>query len=63
VQFFRIRQESLDAIAASERSSARWTVTVVDSSMYLNCDGIEVETTIEPIDMWDEFQRSINNAP
>jgi uncharacterized protein YaeQ len=61
VQFFRIKQESLEAIASAERSSARWVVTIVDSSLYLDCDGLEIETTIEPIDMWNEFQRSIDN--
>jgi len=62
VSFFFIDPQCLETIASTEKSSARWSATVVDSSMYFDCDGVEVETTVRHLDMWSEFQRSLDNA-
>ncbi len=52
---------ALDALCNTHRSSATWSVTVVDSTLYLDCDGTEIITQITPLNMWHEFQHSIDN--
>lgn len=61
ISFYRISQDILDSLIPLEKSSSRLNVTIVDNVLYLICDGVELETIIEPLDMWSEFQSSISN--
>lgn len=59
LSFYRIPSATLEALTQNERSSATWNVTVIEDYLYLECDGTQIEASIEPLDMWREFQRSL----
>lgn len=61
VHFFSIASETIDAIAEHGRTSARWTATLSDNQLFLSCDGLDFEVSFSPLDIWQEFQRSIAN--
>ena len=59
IRFFKIPSQILEELLPLERSSATWFVTIVDDTLYLNCDGRELETVLTSLDMWKEFQETI----
>jgi len=61
ISFYRIDLDILEALISLKRSSANWSVTIIDNNLYLYCDGHELSTTIHLIDMWQQFQESIDN--
>jgi uncharacterized protein YaeQ len=63
VQFFAIRGDILEALVPLERSSPMWNVTIVDDELYLTCDGVELQTHVETIDIWRAYQESLLEEP
>jgi len=61
IKFYELDPVFLAALAAQARSSSVWSVTCVDNHLYLVCDGIEFETTIERVNPWDTFQILVGN--
>jgi uncharacterized protein YaeQ len=59
VLFYRIDQEFLTNLIELESSSPRWNISFIDDRLYLTVDGVELESEIVPIDIWSEFQRSL----
>lgn len=62
VQFFLIEQEFLSQLATHERSSPSWVATFIDERLYLSIDGIDFESDLRQIDMWDEYQKHLDAA-
>jgi uncharacterized protein YaeQ len=61
IQFYLINRECLDSLIPLEKSSAVWSVTIMDQSLYLTADGQEFVTELERVDMWQAFQELIGN--
>ena len=62
VQFFLIDYEFLSKLAAHERSSPLWVATFIDERLYLSIDGIDFESDLRQVDMWDEYQKHLGSA-
>lgn len=62
VRFYQIDPQFTAKLAEIKKSSSVWNVTIVDSSIYLVFDDIEFETAIPAVDIWREFQSSIDNT-
>jgi len=61
VQFFLIDQEFLSRLATLERTSPSWVATFIDERLYLSIDGIDFESDLHPINMWDEYQKHLDS--
>lgn len=59
IQFFQISPKILEDLIPLERSSPLWNVTIVDNQIYLNCDGVELQTSIAPVSIWQAYQESL----
>jgi uncharacterized protein YaeQ len=59
IQFFLIPPSFLEALVPLERTSPLWNVTIIDDELYLTCDGAELQTHIESVDIWDAYQESL----
>jgi uncharacterized protein YaeQ len=59
VLFFRIDQDFLASLIERESSSPQWNISFIDDRLYLSVDGVELESEVAPIDIWSEFQRSL----
>ena len=59
IQFYSLNPQTIEALIPLEKSSSRWDVTIIDNSLFMLCDGIEIHTEIKPLSMWDEYQLSI----
>lgn len=59
VQFFLIPPRILEDLIPLAHSSPLWNVTIIDNQLYLTCDGSELQTSIEPVDIWQAFQESL----
>jgi uncharacterized protein YaeQ len=62
IQFFRISEDLLESLAPIDHSSPTWNVTFVDNHVYLTCDGMELEGDITPIQIWEEYQTSLDST-
>ncbi len=62
VQFIAIDPNLLEALVPFERSSSRWSVNFVDTSLYLTVDGNDLVSEIPPVDIWARYQSSIENV-
>jgi uncharacterized protein YaeQ len=59
ISFFKISDEFLGRLAPLNHSSPTWQATFVDNHLYLVCDGTELETDIIPVNIWEEYQASL----
>ena len=59
IQFFQISPRILEELVPLARSSPLWNVTIVDNQLYLTCDGTELQTSLDPVDIWQSFQESL----
>jgi hypothetical protein len=62
VLFYRIPQSLLADVAKTENSSPHWSVSFIDNRLYMTANGIDVESEIEPIDIWSAFQHSLSES-
>jgi hypothetical protein len=62
VQFYLIPSPILQDLIPLERSSPLWSVTIVDNQLYLTCDGVEFQSEIIPIDIWQSYQESLSTT-
>lgn len=62
IHFYLIDQTTIAAISEHPRSSSHWQLTVDDETIYLTIDERDYETRVLRIDMWSEFQASIENT-
>jgi uncharacterized protein YaeQ len=62
VLFYLIPATLLDQLAATESSSPHWSVSFIDDRLYMSVDGVDLESDIMPIDIWEAFQHSLNAA-
>ena len=56
IQFYLLPHHVLEALVPLERSSPEWNATIIDNQLYLTCDGVDVQGTITPVDIWDAYQ-------
>lgn len=59
IQFYQVPPSILEQLVPLARSSPVWNVTIVDNQLYLTCDGTELQSSIEPVDIWRSFQESL----
>jgi uncharacterized protein YaeQ len=59
IEFFRISDNLLESLIPLDHSSPTWQLTFVDQHLYLACDGTELEGDITPVDIWEEYQASL----
>ncbi|MEY4700145.1 MAG: hypothetical protein RL326_332 [Pseudomonadota bacterium] len=59
VRFFLIDPEFLSQLASLERTSPSWVATFVDERLYLSIDGVDFESSLRSIDIWDEYQKQL----
>jgi uncharacterized protein YaeQ len=59
VQFLLIDPEFLAQLAPLERTSPSWVATFIDEQLYLSIDGVDFESPLRSIDMWDEYQKQL----
>ncbi|NMC62134.1 MAG: YaeQ family protein [SAR324 cluster bacterium] len=62
VSFFQIDSELLKDLGGNESFNSDWDINLIDSSMYLTANGIDYLSEIESIDIWNAFQRAIQNS-
>ncbi len=64
IQFFMLPAELLEQLVPLCRSSPEWGVTFIDNRLYLSVDGTELESEIRPVDIWQEYQNTLQaDAP
>ena len=61
IHFRLIDSSLLDSIEESLTSSSNWELSIVDNTLYLVFDDLELESKITDIDIWKEYQESIKN--
>lgn len=59
IQFFMLPHELLEQLVPLSHSSPRWSVTFIDNRVYLSIDGTDLESEVLPVDIWGEFQASL----
>jgi uncharacterized protein YaeQ len=59
VAFYQIEPELLERLAELECHSPEWNTSFIDNRLYLSIDGLDLESTIKPIDIWDEYQATL----
>jgi uncharacterized protein YaeQ len=59
IQFYELSSDFLERLAPLERSSPEWSITFVDNHIYLVIDGMEFESAVRPVDIWAEYQTSL----
>lgn len=62
VLFYRIPTSLLHEIADTETSSPHWSVSFIDNHLYMSINGVDLESDIVPIDIWESFQNSLKTA-
>jgi uncharacterized protein YaeQ len=62
VLFYRIAPDLLESLIEHESSSPRWNISFIDDRLYLTVDEVELESEITPVDIWSEFQRSLEDT-
>ena len=62
VKFFSFDPEFLSVSAELLESSSKWELTFTDDALYGTFNGTELETVIEPVDIWARYQHSIQNV-
>lgn len=62
VRFLLTPADVATAIAGVLSSSFRWSATIIDGAFFLSALGKEWSFAIEDLDIWREFQQSIQNA-
>jgi uncharacterized protein YaeQ len=61
IRFYIIEKDLLQRLGELEARSADWEFTVVEDDIYVSVDGVELNTRIPAINMWQEFQTLIGN--
>jgi uncharacterized protein YaeQ len=59
VSFFSIDPELLTKLSATLTSSNRWTVTLSEGGLFIEANKIQFESSIKPVDIWNEYQSSL----
>ena len=59
IQFYAIDPALLEELQTHESSSSEWSVSCIDDRIYLTVNGYALESSIAPVDIWDEFQESL----
>lgn len=63
IAFHQIDPVLLEELAQHDVSSSSWDLTILDSTVYLNVNGRDYVSEIQPIDIWEEFQIAIQKNP
>lgn len=59
VRFYQIPSDFIETLCSYENSSPQWNITFIDSRVYLQLDGHDLESQIIDIDIWDAYQESL----
>lgn len=59
IKFFRFQPEFLEEAAATLSTSSELSLTFSDEILFAGCNGQDFTTTIENVDIWAEFQASL----
>ena len=59
VTFYHIEDSLLTQVAEIEDRSPTWNISFIDGTIYLTVKSLELESTIEAVDIWDAFQESL----
>ena len=59
VTFYHIEDSLLTQVAEIEDRSPTWNISFIDGTIYLTVKSLELESTIEAVDIWDAFQDSL----
>ena len=59
VTFYHIEDSLLTQVAEIEDISPTWNISFIDGTIYLTVKSLELESTIEAVDIWDAFQDSL----
>ena len=62
VQFYLLDRRFLEQSAELLTSSSRWEITFADETAYATINGMEFETTVSQVNIWQRYQESIENA-
>ena len=61
IEFLYLNPEVIAALLEEEKGKMKIDLTILDGNhLFLNANGRDLETKIRPIDIWSEFQRSVN---
>jgi hypothetical protein len=60
IVFSTISEELIERLIPLQHSSPTWQATFVDNSLYLVADGTELSGEISPVDIWQEYQSSLD---
>ena len=61
IEFFYIDSNYEDVFEDGLPTRTNWEVTIIDGNVYFIIDGKELATTIQPLDIWSQYQLSIGN--
>ncbi len=61
IEFFLFDEDFLVKTSESLPLHSKWEVTFIDDTIYITLEGIDFNTNIHQIDIWDTFQESIGN--
>ena len=61
VSFYLIDRDLLETLAEHDNSSNTWDLSLFDNVIYLSTNGRDFHSSIQHVDIWDEFQVSIAN--
>lgn len=59
VLFYQLEPALLTRLIDLEASSPHWILSFIDDRMYLTVDGVELESEIVAVDIWEAFQTSL----
>jgi uncharacterized protein YaeQ len=59
VTFYQLDPAFLNRLAELESSSPEWNVSFIDNRLYLTTNGLDLESSVTPISIWEEFQASL----
>ncbi len=60
IKFYEIPSGFLEELTVHDRSSSEWSFTFIDNTLYLTVNGVQHETTLSTLDMWEKFQETLN---
>ena len=61
IDFYSISPAILERLEGQLAIRNEWTVTLVDSSLYVECGDFDMTGSISPVNMWDAYQNVIAN--
>ena len=62
IHFFQFDPVVLAALAEIIKNNGKLSVTVLDDALYLDYEGIQFETLLPELQMWEEYQRTLSTA-